>query len=49
MRSCSMAMCLLSTALGSYFAGVLTLLVQACSQRVTGMPWLPNDLNMVGA
>ncbi|KAF5831125.1 POT family-domain-containing protein [Dunaliella salina] len=45
MRSCSMAMCLLSTAMGSYLAGALTWAVQAGSESITGRPWLPNDLN----
>ncbi len=47
MRSCSMALCLLSTALGSYLAGALTLTVQAVSKRATGTEWLPRDLNKV--
>eukprot|EP00798_Chlamydomonas_sp_ICE-L_P031614 gene31614-6810_t len=40
MRSCSMALGLLSTALGSYLAGALTWLVQ-----IAGQQWLPRDLN----
>eukprot|EP00798_Chlamydomonas_sp_ICE-L_P012245 gene12246-15386_t len=45
MRSCSMALGLLSTALGSYLAGALTWLVQVASEKWTGQQWLPNDLN----
>ncbi|GAX73014.1 hypothetical protein CEUSTIGMA_g466.t1 [Chlamydomonas eustigma] len=45
MRSCSMALSLLSTAVGSYLAGALTLVVQEFSEDVTGKQWLPNDLN----
>lgn len=45
MRSCSMALGLLSSALGSYSAGILTWLVQKLSEKVTGVQWLPNDLN----
>ena len=45
MRSCSMALGLLSSALGSYSAGILTWLVQELSEQVTGVQWLPNDLN----
>ena len=48
MRSCSMALCLLSTALGSYLAGALTWVVQVLSGKLShGHPWLPNDLNKV--
>jgi hypothetical protein len=47
MRSCSMALSLLSTAVGSYLAGALTLVVQEFSEDVTGKQWLPNDLNQV--
>jgi peptide/histidine transporter 3/4 len=39
MRSCSMALQLLSTALGSYLSGAVLLAVQA------GTNWLPRDLN----
>ena len=39
MRSCSMALQLLSTALGSYLSGALLLAVQSCTD------WLPRDLN----
>lgn len=46
MRSCSMALGLLSSALGSYSAGALTWLVQEFSDVVTGQQWLPNDLNL---
>eukprot|EP00983_Pelagomonas_calceolata_P089492 1157317-Pelagomonas_calceolata.AAC.5 len=35
MRSCSMAMCLLSTAMGSYLAGALTWAVQAGGSRAS--------------
>lgn len=45
MRSCSMALCLLSTAMGSYLAGALTWVVQVASERASGQAWLPNDLN----
>jgi peptide/histidine transporter 3/4 len=45
MRSCSMALGLLSSALGSYSAGILTWLVQALSEKLTGVQWLPSDLN----
>jgi len=45
MRSCSMALCLLSTALGSYSAGALTAAVQAASAAIWGESWLPRDLN----
>ncbi|KAG1658754.1 hypothetical protein FOA52_000867 [Chlamydomonas sp. UWO 241] len=45
MRSCSMALGLLSTALGSYLSGLLTWLVAALSEAVTGTQWLPKDLN----
>ena len=47
MRSCSMALGLLSSALGSYLAGALTWLVQEYSERLTGQQWLTNDLNLV--
>lgn len=47
MRSCSMALGLLSSALGSYMAGMLTWLVQVYSEKLTGQQWLPNDLNLV--
>jgi hypothetical protein len=42
-----MALCLLSTALGSYLAGALTAAVQVFSQVITGSQWLPRDLNQV--
>uniref|UniRef100_A0A7R9VQN8 Uncharacterized protein n=1 Tax=Chlamydomonas euryale TaxID=1486919 RepID=A0A7R9VQN8_9CHLO len=45
MRSCSMALGLLSSALGSYMAGILTWVVQTFSQALTGSAWLPKDLN----
>jgi len=44
MRSCSMALQLLSTALGSYLGGGVVAIVQAASSRA-GAPWLPKDLN----
>ena len=44
MRSCSMALQLLSTALGSYLGGGVVAAVQAASTRA-GAPWLPKDLN----
>jgi solute carrier family 15 (peptide/histidine transporter), member 3/4 len=44
MRSCSMAMQLLSTALGSYLGGGVVAVVQAAS-TAAGSPWLPKDLN----
>jgi hypothetical protein len=47
MRSCSMALCLLSTAFGSYAAGALTAAVQVISRAATGKEWLPRDLNQV--
>ena len=47
MRSCSMALGLLSSALGSYMAGALTWVVQQYSEQLTGQQWLPNDLNLV--
>ncbi|KAG1657319.1 hypothetical protein FOA52_008047 [Chlamydomonas sp. UWO 241] len=46
MRSCSMALGLLSSALGSYTAGLLTLVVQNFSETITGTQWLPSDLNL---
>jgi hypothetical protein len=44
MRSCSMALQLLSTALGSYLGGGVVAVVQSASTRA-GAPWLPKDLN----
>jgi peptide/histidine transporter 3/4 len=44
MRSCSMALQLLSTALGSYLGGGVVAAVQSASTRA-GAPWLPKDLN----
>ncbi|MEW5301562.1 MAG: hypothetical protein WDW36_004415 [Sanguina aurantia] len=45
MRSCSMALQLLSTGIGSYLAGGLTAAVQGLSVELTGTQWLPRDLN----
>jgi len=45
MRSCSMALQLLSTAIGSYLSGGLVGLVQASSPALAGRQWLPRDLN----
>ncbi|KAG2488532.1 hypothetical protein HYH03_012852 [Edaphochlamys debaryana] len=45
MRSCSMALQLASTAIGSYMSGVIVLLVQVASPAVAGRQWLPRDLN----
>ena len=44
MRSCSMALQLLSTALGSYLGGGVVAVVQSASTRA-GSAWLPKDLN----
>lgn len=44
MRSCSMALQLLSTAVGSYLGGGLVAAVSAASSAA-GAPWLPRDLN----
>eukprot|EP00877_Chromochloris_zofingiensis_P007998 jgi/Chrzof1/3451/Cz12g26030.t1 len=44
MRSCSMALQLLSVAIGSYLGGGLVAAVQAITSS-TGHPWLPRDLN----
>eukprot|EP00879_Flechtneria_rotunda_P018658 GHRR01019581.1.p1 GENE.GHRR01019581.1~~GHRR01019581.1.p1 ORF type:complete len:740 (+),score=306.24 GHRR01019581.1:672-2891(+) len=44
MRSCSMALQLLSTAVGSYLGGGLVAAVAALSSTA-GCPWLPKDLN----
>ena len=47
MRSCSMALQLLSVAIGSYLAGALVYAVGAYTQGVAGAKhgWLPDDLN----
>lgn len=45
MRSCSMALQLLSTAVGSYLGGGLVAAVAALSVAA-GTPWLPKDLNL---
>lgn len=45
MRSCSMALQLLSTAVGSYLGGGLVAAVAALSVAA-GAPWLPKDLNL---
>jgi peptide/histidine transporter 3/4 len=45
MRSCSMALQLLSTAVGSYLGGGLVAAVAALSVAA-GQPWLPKDLNL---
>jgi peptide/histidine transporter 3/4 len=44
MRSCSMALQLLSTAVGSYLGGGLVAAVAAATSAA-GNPWLPKDLN----
>lgn len=44
MRSCSMALQLLSTAVGSYLGGGLVAAVAAATSAA-GSPWLPKDLN----
>jgi len=44
MRSCSMALGLLSTAMGSYLSGLLTYLVTVVTEHM-GHQWLPKDLN----
>lgn len=44
MRSCSMALQLLSTAVGSYLGGALVAAVAAVTASL-GTPWLPRDLN----
>eukprot|EP00775_Hariotina_reticulata_P008543 gene8543-8726_t len=44
MRSCSMALQLLSTAVGSYLGGGLVAAVAAATSAA-GTPWLPKDLN----
>ncbi len=44
MRSCSMALQLLSVAIGSYLSGALVLAVSLISDRL-GCDWLPQDLN----
>ena len=47
MRSCSMALQLLSVAIGSYLSGALVYVVGAYTQGVAGAKhgWLPDDLN----
>lgn len=48
MRSCSMALQLLSVAAGSYLSGALVWGVSALTQRLglnRGRGWLPHDLN----
>ena len=48
MRSCSMALQLLSVALGSYLSGALVWGVSALTARLglnQGLGWLPRDLN----
>ncbi|KXZ50431.1 hypothetical protein GPECTOR_16g605 [Gonium pectorale] len=45
MRSCSMALQLASTAIGSYLSGILVLAVQSGSPAIAGRQWLPRDLN----
>lgn len=45
MRSCSMALQLLSTAVGSYLGGGLVAAVASLSVAA-GDPWLPKDLNL---
>jgi hypothetical protein len=44
MRSCSMALQLLSVAIGSYLSGALVTIVSVFSDRL-GCDWLPQDLN----
>ncbi|GLI71059.1 hypothetical protein VaNZ11_015975 [Volvox africanus] len=45
MRSCSMALQLASTAIGSYLSGVIVWAVQEGSPAIAGRQWLPRDLN----
>ncbi|KAG2425090.1 hypothetical protein HXX76_013999 [Chlamydomonas incerta] len=45
MRSCSMALQLASTAIGSYMSGVIVWAVQVGSPAIAGRQWLPRDLN----
>jgi len=46
MRSCSMALQLLTSCLGSYSAGVIVWVTQAITQRPDGTGgWLPRDIN----
>ena len=47
MRSCSMALQLLSVAIGSYLSGALVYVVGAYTTGLAGAKhgWLPNDLN----
>ncbi|KAG2452163.1 hypothetical protein HYH02_003195 [Chlamydomonas schloesseri] len=45
MRSCSMALQLASTAIGSYMSGVIVWAVQVGSPALAGRQWLPRDLN----
>ncbi|GLC42322.1 hypothetical protein PLESTB_000659700 [Pleodorina starrii] len=45
MRSCSMALQLASTAIGSYLSGIIVWAVQAGSPAIAGRQWLPRDLN----
>ena len=44
MRSCSMALQLLSVCIGSYLSGALVAAVSSLSYRIGG-DWLPHDLN----
>ncbi|EFJ40034.1 hypothetical protein VOLCADRAFT_70090, partial [Volvox carteri f. nagariensis] len=45
MRSCSMALQLASTAIGSYLSGIIVWAVQLGSPAIAGRQWLPRDLN----
>ncbi|GIL61727.1 hypothetical protein Vafri_16126 [Volvox africanus] len=45
MRSCSMALQLASTAIGSYLSGIIVWAVQEGSPAIAGRQWLPRDLN----
>eukprot|EP00803_Ostreobium_quekettii_P006650 evm.model.scf_534.10 EVM.evm.TU.scf_534.10 scf_534:53976-59558(+) len=45
MRSCMMAVQLLSGALGSYSASLLVLAINHLTESISGMPWIPADLN----
>ena len=46
MRSCSMALQLLSVAVGSYLSGAMVWAVQAITAKIShGEGWLPRDMN----
>ena len=48
MRSCSMALQLLSVCIGSYLSGLLVLVTQMITSRIDpkGLGWLPKNLNL---